>query len=208
MVLISSQYHQRKQQGAKSNFYPSFFLLPFVSRLCAESGWQMSPPFLHFELQKKRNNVFILYRQCGSLCGKRGGDSHVALRYLFTLTRTNPTLAPAYTLLCPRRHLTQARHTIRATSITSLSNPNFFLHNLRFTQIRLICQISISAHFQIGLIPHKLTISVPISLDLCLPSFCSKILRKNLRLFRAKCETLFLLELTLLEQKAAVLQSA
>ena len=43
----------KKAAGGKRQFLSKFFLLPFVSRLCAESGWQMSPTFLHFELQKR-----------------------------------------------------------------------------------------------------------------------------------------------------------
>ena len=43
----------------------------------------------------------------------------------------------------------------------------------------LICQISISDNFQIGLSNTKLTICVPKSSDLCLASICSKSLRKT-----------------------------
>ena len=142
----------KKAAGGERQFWSKFFS-PHLSRSSVQSlDGKCLDPFC-IRLQRKRNDVFILYWQC--LCGKRGGDSHVALRYLFTRTRT--PLNPAVGSLS-RKHDTQSE-----PPLLPLSNPNLFLHNLRFTQIRLICQISILEHFQIDLTSHKLTIPVPIS---------------------------------------------
>ena len=187
----------KKAAGGKRQF-----LSKFLSRVSVQSldGRCRRPSCIWFELQKKRSDVFILYWQCGSLCGKRGGDSHVALRYLFTLTRTQPNSCLILCSALPphsRKHDTQSE-----PPLLPLSNPNFFLHYLRFTQICLICQISILAHFQIGLIiSYKLTISLPISSDLCHTSICSETLRKTWDFWRQSVKPFFLLELTLAEKK-------
>ena len=138
----------------------------------------MSPASLHCG-EKKRNDVFILC--CVCLCGKRGGNSHVALRYLFT-PDTQPTNSSTET------HNSAAGSPHATTTHNpNLSHPNLFRRNLRFTQIRLICPISISQIIKFVQIDH-LSPYFPRSLPL-LNLF--RILEKNLGILEDECETLF-----------------
>ena len=55
VVLISSQCHQRKQQGAKGNFYPSIFVCPIcLAALCCKV-WManVAAPFLHLTAKEE-----------------------------------------------------------------------------------------------------------------------------------------------------------
>ena len=103
----------------------------------------MSPASLHCG-EKKRNDVFILC--CVCLCGKRGGNSHVALRYLFT-----PNTQPPNSSTETHNSAAGSPHAT-TTHNPNLSHPNLFRRNLRFTQIRLICPITtapLGANYQI-----------------------------------------------------------
>ena len=133
--------------------------------------------------RKKRNDVFILC--CVCLCGKRGGNSHVALRYLFT-PNTQPTNSSTEThnSAAGSPHATMTHN-------PNLSHPNLFQRNLRFTQIRLICPISISWRKLSNL--YKLTIAFAISLDLRLFSICFESSRKTWEFWRKSVKPFFCL---------------
>ena len=148
-----------------------------------------------FWAAKKRNDVFILYRQCGSLCGKRGGDSHVALRYLFT-SDTHPN-----TLLCPRRHGSHASTTQYPPLLPLCLTPTSFciISDLHTNSPNLSNQ-----HFgTFSNWPHPSQIDYfcPYFLRSLSPLILFQNLDEELETFEAKCETLFLLELTLLDKK-------
>ena len=169
---------KRTAGGIKAIFRPIY--LSFRCKI-----WMGNVSALFALRRKKRNDVFILC--CVCLCGKRGGNSHVALRYLFT-----PDTQPPNSSTETHNSAAGSPHAT-TTHNPNLSHPNLFRRNLRFTQIRLICPISISwliikfvyiDHFS----PYFLT-SLPL-LNLF------RILEKNLGILEEECETLFLLELT------------
>ena len=60
----------KKAAGGKRQFLTKFFL-PFVLRLCAKSGWQMSPPFLHFD-GERRGTMSSFCTDSVALCVGKG----------------------------------------------------------------------------------------------------------------------------------------
>ena len=178
---------KRTAGGIKAIFRPIY--LSFRCKI-----WMGNVSALFALRRKKQNDVFILC--CVCLCGKRGGNSHVALRYLFTLNTQPPNSSTeTHNSAAGSPHAT-------TTHNPNLSHPNLFRRNLRFTQIRLICPITtapLGANYQIDHFSPYFLRSLPL-LNLF------RILEKNLGILEEECETLFLLELTS-KEKEVVLQS-
>ena len=106
----------KKAAGGKK----AIFIQVFVSRLCAKSGWQMSPPFLHLIWAAKEEERCLHSVLTVWLSVWEKGRWLACSTSLPLYPDTHPTQLLPYTLLCNPTPLTQARHTIRATSITSV----------------------------------------------------------------------------------------
>ena len=199
----------KKAAGGKRQFLSKYFL-PHLSRVSVLQSLdgKCRRPFLHLTAKEEERCLHFVLTVWLSVWEKGRWLACSTSLPLYPDTHSTQLLLrllPCSALAdLSRKHDTQSE-----PPLLPLSNPNlFFLHNLRFKQIRLICQISILAHFQIGLISYKLTNSVPISSDLCLTSICSKSLRKTWEFWRQSVKPFFCSSSQWRRQKAPVLQSA